>query len=96
MEIESFILQHPKVDDAAVIGVMDEKWGEAVKLIIKPKSGEAITKNEIIAFLEKRLPRYKLPKYISITDIIPRNPTGKILRRVLKEKCGNPRDDYCH
>jgi len=91
-EIEELMLQHLAVEDCAVISVPDEKWGEAPKLIIKLRSGHKITKDEVINFLSGKIARYKLPKYVAIADEIPRSPTGKLLRRILKEKHGTPTD----
>lgn len=92
-EIEELVLQHPSVEDCAVIGVPDEKWGEVPKLIIKPRPNHKISKDEIISFLNGKIARYKLPKYIAIVDEIPKSPAGKTLKRVLKEKHGLPIDE---
>lgn len=92
-DVEDAALTHPKVEDAAVIGVPDPQWGEAVKIIIKPKPGVEISKEELLGYLRKHLPGYKIPKYMAIASEIPRNPTGKILRMLLVERYGHPRDD---
>jgi len=92
-EIEELILQHPSVEDCAVIGVPDEKWGEVPKLIIKLRPSHMITKEEIIRFLEGKVARYKMPKYVAIVDEIPKSPAGKTLKRVLIEKHGTPADE---
>jgi len=76
-----------------VISVPDEKWGEVPKLVIKLRPGYKITKDEIINFLSGKIARYKLPKYVAIVDEIPRSSTGKLLRRILKEKHGRPTDE---
>ncbi|MEM2302147.1 MAG: AMP-binding protein [Sulfolobales archaeon] len=92
-EIEELVLQHPAVEDCAVIPVPDEKWGEVPKLVVKLRSGLGITKHEILGFLEGKIARYKIPKYVAVVDEIPRNPAGKILKRVLIEKHGSPIDE---
>ncbi|MEM1610924.1 MAG: AMP-binding protein [Sulfolobales archaeon] len=92
-EIEELVLQHPSVEDCAVIGVPDEKWGEVPKLIIKLKPMHKISKEEIIQFLAGKIARYKIPKYIAVVDEIPKSPAGKTLKRVLIERHGMPRDE---
>jgi fatty-acyl-CoA synthase len=83
-EVENAIFGHPAVADVAVIGVPDEKWGEAVKGIIVKKPGVAVDAADIIAYARDRIAGYKLPKSIDFVDTLPRNPTGKILRRELR------------
>ncbi|MEW6768046.1 MAG: fatty acid--CoA ligase [Pseudomonadota bacterium] len=85
-EIESALYGHEEIVDIAVIGVPDEKWGEAVKAIIVRKPGSKISADEILTFARERLAGYKLPKSIDFVDVLPRNPTGKILKRELREK----------
>jgi fatty-acyl-CoA synthase len=83
-EVENAIFGHPAVADVAVIGVPDEKWGEAVKAIIVRKPGVAADASDIIAYARDRIAGYKLPKSVDFVDALPRNPTGKILRRELR------------
>jgi acyl-CoA synthetase (AMP-forming)/AMP-acid ligase II len=87
VEVEDAIHNHPKVYDVAVIGIPDERLGEIVAAIIDPKPGEILTVDEINAFIETVLPRYKRPKKI-IIDKVPRNPTGKIEKPKLRLKYG--------
>lgn len=84
-EVESAIFSHPKIADVAVIGVPDEKWGESVKAIVVVKKGEKLTPEEITAFARERLAAYKCPKSVDFTDALPRNASGKILRRELRK-----------
>jgi fatty-acyl-CoA synthase len=84
-EVESAICDHPDVAEAAVIGIPDEQWGEAVKAIVVMKPGKTATTSDIINFTRTRIAGYKTPKTVDFIDALPRNPTGKILRRTLRD-----------
>ena len=84
-EVENAIFGHPGVADVAVIGVPDEKWGEAVKAIVVVKPGEDATADSVIAWARERIAGYKCPKSVDFIEVLPRNPTGKILRKDLRE-----------
>lgn len=84
-EVESGIYGHPDVLEVAVIGVPDEKWGEAVKAVCVPKPGHTIDADSIISWARERLAGFKVPKSVDVIDALPRNPSGKILRRSLRE-----------
>jgi len=84
-EVENTLMQHPAVGDGAVIGVPDEQWGEAVKACVVLKPGARATQGEIIDFMRSRIAHFKCPRSVDFMDAIPRNPTGKILKRVLRE-----------
>jgi acyl-CoA synthetase (AMP-forming)/AMP-acid ligase II len=84
-EVENAIFGHPGVADVAVIGVPDDKWGEAVKAIIVAKPESSPTAEDIIAYARERIAGYKCPKSIDFIDALPRNPSGKVLRKDLRE-----------
>ncbi len=83
-EVESAIYGHPDVLEVAVIGVPDEKWGEAVKAVCAPKPGHSIDADSVIAWARERIAAFKAPKTVDTIDALPRNPSGKILRRELR------------
>ena len=85
VEVEEVIQKHPKVRDVAIIGMPDERLGEIVTAIIQPINDGALTLEEMKAFCDENLPRYKRPRKI-IFDTVPRNPTGKIEKPKLREK----------
>ncbi len=83
-EVENAIYSHPDVADIAVIGVPDEKWGEAVKACVVVKEGKRLSEAEIITFARSHIAGYKCPKSVDFIDHLPRNPSGKVLRRELR------------
>lgn len=83
-EVENALYSHPNVADVAVIGVPHEKWGEAVKACVVPKDGVELTEADIIAHAREHIAGYKCPKSVDFIDALPRNPSGKILRRELR------------
>jgi acyl-CoA synthetase (AMP-forming)/AMP-acid ligase II len=91
-EVENAIFGHPDVADVAVIGVPDEKWGEAVKAVVVPKPGCAADAASIIAWARERVAGYKAPKTVDFVSVIPRTITGKILRRELRKPYWEGRD----
>ena len=91
-EVENALYANPKVADVAVIGVPDEKWGEAVKACVVVKAGQELTEDELIADARTRIAGYKCPKSIDFIEALPRNPSGKILRKDLRAPYWEGRD----
>jgi fatty-acyl-CoA synthase len=85
-EVESVLHDHPGVADVAVIGLPDERWGEAVVAVVAPHDGVELTLDGLRDFAGERLARYKLPTRIEVVDILPRNPAGKVLKFELRER----------
>ena len=84
-EIEDVIVTHPKVKEVTVIGVPDEKWGEAVKAVVVPKEGVHVTEQEIIDHCRDHMASFKKPKSVDFIRELPRNPYGKVSKAVLRE-----------
>lgn len=83
-EVESAIYGHPDVLEVAVIGVPDEKWGESVKAVCVPKTGATIDPDSIIGWARERIAGFKVPRSVDIIPALPRNASGKILRKDLR------------
>jgi fatty-acyl-CoA synthase len=88
-EIEQVLMSHPKVLEAGVIGVPDEHWGEALLACVAARPGEAVTEDELMDFCRKSLAGYKIPRKFQLLDELPRNPTGKILKKELRARFGS-------
>jgi long-chain acyl-CoA synthetase len=84
-EIENAIMAHPGIADVAVIGIPSERWGESPLALVVPKAGEDPTEEDIIAHCLQLLAKFKLPSAVKRIDIIPRNPSGKILKTELRK-----------
>ncbi|WP_067105842.1 fatty acid--CoA ligase [Sphingopyxis granuli] len=83
-EVESAIYGHPAVQEVAVIGVPDAKWGETVKAVCVPKPGMTIDEADVIAWARERIAAFKAPRSIDVIEALPRNASGKILRKDLR------------
>ncbi|MGV1006928.1 MAG: class I adenylate-forming enzyme family protein, partial [Candidatus Nanopelagicales bacterium] len=92
VEVERALTDHPAVLDAAVFGIPDEKWGESVKAAVELSSGQEATPEELIAWCREKLAGYKIPRSVEIMDALPRNPTGKLLKRELRKPYWENRD----
>jgi len=85
-EIEKALGEHPDVADAAIIGLPHELWGDAVHACVVVRAGRQVTPRQLMVFLSERIATYKIPTHWEFLDSVPRNPSGKILRRVLREQ----------
>jgi acyl-CoA synthetase (AMP-forming)/AMP-acid ligase II len=85
-EVEEVLYTHPSVFECAVIGVPDADWGEAVRAIVAPRPGARVTEEELLGFCREHLSAFKRPKSVGFVEEIPRNPSGKVLKRVLREQ----------
>jgi len=83
-EVEEALYGHPKIAEAAVVGMKDPLMGEDVLAFVVLRSGEQATEAEIAAFCESRLARFKCPKQVRFLDALPKSPIGKILRKELR------------
>ncbi|HZA61133.1 MAG TPA: AMP-binding protein, partial [Actinomycetota bacterium] len=87
-EVEDAIAEHPSVAECTVIGIPDERTGEAVKALVVPAAGATLTSDEVLEQCRRRLARFKWPREVEIMTEIPRHVTGKVIRRRLRESGG--------
>nr|CAD7196259.1 unnamed protein product [Timema douglasi] len=85
-EIEEFFLSHPDVVDAQAFGVSDARWGEEMCLYIRPKDGSSLTEEHMKTFCKGKVAEFRIPRYVRFLDDFPRNMTGKVDKKILKEQ----------
>jgi acyl-CoA synthetase (AMP-forming)/AMP-acid ligase II len=85
VEVENAVAKHEAVADVAVIGVPDDKFGEALLAFVVTRPGMTLTVEELIEFCREKIAGYKIPRQLKIVDELPRNPSGKILKKILRE-----------
>jgi len=91
-EVEQIIMSHPAVDEAAIIGIPDIEWGERVRAIVVKKPGAELTAEDVIEHCRPRMAGFKRPEDVIFIEELPRNPMGKVLKRVLREDYPQPID----
>ncbi len=84
-EVENALFDHPDIADAAVIGIPDDKYGEAILAFVQTRNGDSIGSDELIAFCRERLAGFKVPRQFEFIDEVPRNASGKVLKKDLRE-----------
>jgi acyl-CoA synthetase (AMP-forming)/AMP-acid ligase II len=85
-EIEEVLYTHPRILEAAVIGLPDREWGERIHAVVVPKKGQTLTEEEVIQYCKDHIASFKKPKSVAFMEALPRSPAGKVLKRVLREK----------
>jgi len=86
LEVEQVVLSHTSVQDCAVVGVPDAKWGESIKAVVELKPGAQLVAEELLAMCRERLGAVKTPKSVDIVQELPRSPAGKVLRKSVRSK----------
>lgn len=87
-EVESVLYEHPAVLEAAVVGVPDETWIEAIKAVVVLREGHSATEKDLIDFCRAHLSAYKVPKSVDFVKALPKGGTGKILKHELRQRYG--------
>jgi fatty-acyl-CoA synthase len=85
-EVEEVLYALPQISEAAVIGLADARWVEAVIAVVVLREGHSVAEEEVIAHCAARLARFKVPKRVVFTDTLPTNPSGKLLKRELRKR----------
>ena len=85
-EVEELLVRHPSIDDAAAIGVEDDDFGQRLRAFVVPAAGASVDEDEVKQYVKDNLARYKVPRDVVVVDELPRNPSGKVLKRELAER----------
>jgi acyl-CoA synthetase (AMP-forming)/AMP-acid ligase II len=85
-EVEQALLKHPGVRLAAAVGIPDEKWGEKVVAVVVPAAGCEVSATDLIAHCRELIAGYKIPREIAFADTLPITPSGKVLKRLVREQ----------
>ena len=83
-EVENALMSNEEILDAAVVGVPDDKWGESTKAFVVLSEGSTLNSEDIISYTKSKIASYKCPKSVEFIEMLPRNPSGKVLRRELR------------
>ena len=89
-EVEQVLHSHPDIEEAAIIGVEDLSWGERVRAVVVAKGGRDVDEDDVIEYCRERLASYKRPESVVVVEELPRNPMGKVLKRILREEHNSP------
>ncbi|MCW3010458.1 MAG: acyl-CoA synthetase, partial [Solirubrobacterales bacterium] len=87
-EVEEALYGHPAVAEVAVVGLPHERWIEAIAAVVVARQGEEVDPDALIAFAKERLAAHKVPKSVHVVDALPKNPSGKLLKRELRQELG--------
>jgi fatty-acyl-CoA synthase len=91
-EVEQVIHTHPEVAEVAVIGIPDERWGEVGRAVVVPRTGARLSPEDVLAHLDGRIARYKVPKSVVIAEALPHNASGKLVKSRVREQFGPSHD----
>jgi acyl-CoA synthetase (AMP-forming)/AMP-acid ligase II len=89
-EVENVLNAHPQVEESAVIGIQDAEWGQQPRAVVVLKKGEVVSAEEMIEYCQPRLAGFKRPRSVVFVEALPRNPMGKVLRKNLRQRYGQP------
>jgi fatty-acyl-CoA synthase len=85
-EVEELLHRHDGVADAAVVGVDDDEWGQRLRAVVVTQKGKKLSEDQVKSYVKERLARYKVPREVVFMDELPRNATGKVLKRELRDQ----------
>jgi fatty-acyl-CoA synthase len=91
-EVEELLITHPAIEEAAVVGVDDEDFGKRLAAFVVLRPGETLTDEDVREFVKRNLARYKIPRDVAFVSELPRTPTGKVLKRALREQAATAQD----